>query len=97
MGHLAGSSVKHPTSAQVMMSQFESSRLTSGSVLTAQSLEPAADSASPSLSAPSLLTLCFSKMNKHWGAWVAQSVKRPTSARSRSCRPRVRAPHQALG
>ena len=24
------------------------------------------------------------KINKHWGAWVAQSVEPPTSARSRS-------------
>ena len=31
------------------------------------------------------------------GAWVAQSVKRLTSARSRSRGPGVRAPHQALG
>ena len=31
------------------------------------------------------------------GAWVAQSVKRPTSARSRSRGPWVRAPRQALG
>ena len=31
------------------------------------------------------------------GAWVAQSVKRPTSARSRSRGPGVRAPCQALG
>ena len=31
------------------------------------------------------------------GAWVAQSVKRPTSARSRSRGPRVRAPCRALG
>ena len=40
-----------------------------GSVLTAQSLEPALDSVSPSLSAPSLLMLCLSlslsKVNKH--------------------------------
>ena len=33
----------------------------------------------------------------YWGAWVAQSVKGPTSARSRSCGPWVRAPRQALG
>ena len=46
-------SVKHLTSAQVMISQFVSSIPTSGSVLTAQSLEPASDSVSPSLSAPS--------------------------------------------
>ena len=31
------------------------------------------------------------------GAWVAQSVKRPTSARSRSRSPGVRAPRRALG
>ena len=31
------------------------------------------------------------------GAWVAQSVKRPTSARSRSRGPWVRAPRRALG
>ena len=39
----------------------------SGSVLTAQSLEPASDSVSPSLSTPPLLVhcLCLSKMNKH--------------------------------
>ena len=50
--------VKHPTLAQVMFSWFVSSSLTSGSVLTAQSLEPALDSVSPSLSAP--LQLVFS-------------------------------------
>ena len=33
----------------------------------------------------------------HRGAWVAQSVKRPTSARSRSRGLGVRAPRQALG
>ena len=52
--------VKHPTSAQVMISQFVSLSPMSGSVLTAQSLEPASDSVSPSLSAPPLLMLCFS-------------------------------------
>ena len=35
-----------------------------GSVLTAESLEPASDSVSPSLSAPSLLMLCLSLKNK---------------------------------
>ena len=43
-------SVKHPTSAWVMVSHFMGSSPTSGSVLTAQSLEPAMDSVS--------LTLC---------------------------------------
>ena len=42
-------------------------------------------------------TLPFFKTQLSWGAWVAQSVKRLTSARSRSCGPWVRAPHQALG
>ena len=40
---------KRPTWAQVMISQFTSSSPTSGSVLTAQSLEPALDSVSPPL------------------------------------------------
>ena len=53
-------SVKHPTLAQVMMSQLVSSSPASGSVLIAQSLEPASDSVSPSLSAPPLLMLCLS-------------------------------------
>ena len=66
-GAWVAQSVKRPTSAQVMISQFVSSSPTSGSVLTAQSLEPASHSMSPSLSAPSLLMLClsFSLKNKH--------------------------------
>ena len=52
--------VKHPTSAQVMISQFVGSSPASGSVLMAQSLEPASDSVSPSLSALPLLPLCLS-------------------------------------
>ena len=39
--------VKHLTSAQDMISQFMGSSPASGSVLTAQSLEPAFDSVSP--------------------------------------------------
>ena len=50
---------KCPTSAQVMISQFVSSSLVSGSMLTAQSLEPASGSVSPSLSAPPPLMLCL--------------------------------------
>ena len=61
-------SVKLPTSAQVMTSQSVSSSPASGSVLTAQSLEPASDSVSPSLSDPPLLMLSLSfslaKINK---------------------------------
>ena len=45
MGIWVAQSVKCPTSAQVMISQFTSSGPTSGSVLIAQSLEPATDSA----------------------------------------------------
>ena len=50
--------VKHPTSAQVMILQLSLSPEL-GSVLTAQNLEPASDSVSPSLSAPLSLTLCL--------------------------------------
>ena len=45
-------SVKRLTLAQVMISRFVSSSPASGSVLTAQSLEPASDSVSPSVSDP---------------------------------------------
>ena len=48
-------SVKHPTSAQVMISRSVGSSPTLGSVLTAQSLEPVSDSVSPALSAPPML------------------------------------------
>ena len=57
-------SVKHPASAQVTISWFVGSSPASGSVLTAQSLEPASDSVSPSLSAPPLLVLSLSFKNK---------------------------------
>ena len=53
-------SVKHLTSAQVMISPSVSSSPTSGFVLTTQSLETASDSVSPSFSTPPLLTLCLS-------------------------------------
>ena len=53
-------SVKRPTSAQVTVSRSVGSSPASGSVLTAQSPEPASDSVSPSLSAPPLLVLCLS-------------------------------------
>ena len=58
-------SVKCSTLAQVTISRFVGSSPTSGSVLRAQSLEPALDSVSPSLSlslsAPPLLMLCLSQ------------------------------------
>ena len=50
-GAWVAQSVERPTSAQVMISQSVSSSPASGSVLTAQSLEPALHSVSPSLSA----------------------------------------------
>ena len=53
-------SVKRLTSAQVMILWSVSSSPASGSVQTAQSLEPISDSVSPSLSAPPLLMLCLS-------------------------------------
>ena len=67
--------VEHPTSAQVMISWFVGSSPALGSVLTAQSLQPAPDSLSPCLPTPPLLALCLclslslslslSKINKH--------------------------------
>ena len=55
---------KQQTSAQVMISLLVGSSPASGSMLIAQSLEPASDSVSPSLSAPPLLSLSLSKINK---------------------------------
>ena len=62
--------VKDLTSAQVMISRSVGLSLTSGFVLTAQSLEPASDSMSSSFSAPPPLMLAHSlslslKNNKH--------------------------------
>ena len=57
-------SVKRPTSAQIMISQFVGSSPASGSVLTARSPEPASDSVSPALSAPTPLALSHSLKNK---------------------------------
>ena len=51
-GTWVAQSVKLPTLAQVVISRLVSSSPAWGSVLTAQSLEPASDSVSPSLSAP---------------------------------------------
>ena len=48
-GAWVAQSVEHPTSAQVMISQFVRLSPASGSVLMAQSLEPALNSVSPSL------------------------------------------------
>ena len=58
-------SVKCPTSAQVMISWSVSSSPASGSVLTAQSPEPALDSVSFSLCpTPAHALFCLSTMNK---------------------------------
>ena len=54
-GAWVAQSVEHPTSAQVMISQLVSSSPASGSVMTAQSLEPASDSVSLSCSAPAVI------------------------------------------
>ena len=53
-------SVKRVTSPQVMISRLPGSSPTLGSVLTAQSLEPALDSVSPSLSASPMFVLSLS-------------------------------------
>ena len=53
-------SVRRPTSAQGMISWFVGSSPTSGSVLTAQSLEPASDSAPPPHLLARSLSLTFS-------------------------------------
>ena len=63
-GAWVAQSVERPTAAQVMISWFVSSSPAWGSVLTAQSLEPASDSVSPSLSAPPSLMLCLSLSQK---------------------------------
>ena len=59
-GTWVAQSVQHPTSAQVMTLWFMGSSPMSGSMLTAQSLEPASDSVSPPLSAPPMLMFCLS-------------------------------------
>ena len=59
--------IKRPASAQVTISQFVGSSPSSGSVRTAQSLEPVLDSVSPSLFAPPPFARArsLSKINKH--------------------------------
>ena len=63
-GAWVAQSVKRPTSAQVTILRSVSSSPASGSGLMAQSLEPASDSVSPSLSAPPPLMLCLSLSQK---------------------------------
>ena len=65
-GAWVAQAVKCLTSARVEISQRVGSSPASGSVLTAQSLESASDSVSPSLSLPLLtvfLSLSLSKIN----------------------------------
>ena len=66
-GAWVAQSAKHQISAQAMISRLVGSSPMSGSALTAQSLEPASDSGSPSLSALPLLVLCLclSKIHRH--------------------------------
>ena len=59
-GAWVAQSVKYATLAQVMISQLVSSSSPSGSVLTAQSLEPASNAVSSSLSLSLSLSLCAS-------------------------------------
>ena len=64
--HTRGAWVAQSTLAQVMISHLVSSSPLAGPVLTAQNLEPASDSVSPSLSAPpSSHSVSLSKINKH--------------------------------
>ena len=54
LGHLVTQSVEGPTSAQVMILRSVGLSPGSGCVLTAQSLEPASGSVSPSFCAPQI-------------------------------------------
>ena len=60
-GAWVAQSVKHPTPAQVMILRWVSSSSTSGSVLTAQSLELASESVCLSLCPSPAHALCLSK------------------------------------
>ena len=66
-GAWVAQSVRHPTSAQVMISRFVGSSPALGSVLTARSLEPASNSVTPSLSLPLSRwhSVSLSKINEH--------------------------------
>ena len=63
-GAWVAQSVERPTSAQVTISRSVSSSPASGSGLMAQSLEPASDSVSPSLSDPPPFMFCLSLSQK---------------------------------
>ena len=71
VGAWVAQSVERLTLAQVMITLLVGSSPASGWVLTAQSLEPALDSVSPSLFAPPLPALCLSlslKNERTYGA-----------------------------
>ena len=59
LGWLSQLSIQLLVLVQVVISWFMGLSPTSGSVLTARSLEPASDAVSPSLCASPLLTLCL--------------------------------------
>ena len=63
-GTWVAQAVERPTLTGVMISRLVSSSPASGSVLTAQILEPVSDSVSPSLSDPPLFMLCLSLSQK---------------------------------
>ena len=87
-GSWVSQSVKRLTSSEVMISRSVGLGPASGSVLTAQSLEPASDSVSISLLLPHScsVSLYLYLKNKQTlkktfrGTWVAQLVKHPTLA-----------------
>ena len=63
-GAWVAQSVKRPTSARVMILRSVSSSPVSGSVLTAQSLEPVSDSVSLSLTLPRSCSVSLCLKNK---------------------------------
>ena len=102
-GAWVAQSVKHPTLTRVMISRFVGSSPTSGSGLTAQGLEPASDSVSPSLSAPPLLTQNAPVENKSFpqGRLLLSACVLGGQSSSPSCSrlggPRLQAPLAAQG
>ena len=95
--------VKCLTSARVMISWFVSLSLTSGSVLTAWSLEPASDSMSPSLCPSHIcaLSLCVSNINKctkkiFLNAVIVGDRNTPLIAMDRSSRQKINKETMAL-
>ena len=96
--HLGAQRVKPLTSAQVTILWFVGLSPTSGSVLTAGSLEPASDSVSPSLSLPRpcsqsvCLCLCLSLKSKQTLTSFKIVSNRHTCCLTDGVRPRTEAP-----